>query len=300
MVNGYWMINDVSKMNFRQLDNGFCLTIPANAKLSEPIHVTCVLDEYNEAAINFHNVVVMETGSSAELLINYRTRSAESYKCNDVTEIALGEGATLDIVRLQKVNDATCLTTATNVQQAACSRMKKHYLTIGGKKVHNSMKVELAGNDAEHNAFGLSLMQKTEHVSNDILITHASPDCRSSQLFKHILSDASSGAFTGRILVKKNAFKTAAYQRSSNILLHPKAKMEICPQLEIYADDVKCSHGATVGQLDAEALFYLRSRGIDEAEAKKMLLNAFAGEVINAISREQFKKTVLSIFELGI
>jgi Fe-S cluster assembly protein SufD len=139
------------------------------------------------------------------------------------------------------------------------------------------------------------LTQQNEHTENDILIEHVSPDCQSNQLFKQILSDRSTGIFTGRTVVQKNSQKTLAYQRSSNILLHPQAKMDIRPQLEIYADDVKCSHGATVGQLDAEALFYMRSRGIGEDEAKKMLLQAFAGEILDGISCIPFRESILKL-----
>ena len=283
------VINIDSDFYDLKFDNGFCLFIPAKVKPSKPIYVTCVLDEYNDI---FRNEVIMEAGSSAELLVTYCTRSNKPCECYDATEITLGEAASLKMVRLQKVNKNTCLTTATNVQQSACSQMRKHFVTIGGKKVHNDLKVEFSGKNAEHDAFGLSLTQETEQVNNEIMITHASPDCRSSQLFKHILSDRSVGAFTGRIVVNKGAFKTTAYQRSSNIILHPKAKMNICPQLEIYADDVKCSHGATVGQLDAEALFYMRSRGISEIEAKKILLHAFANEAIDTISNKSFKEKI--------
>ena len=290
MVNS--MVNDVSKIDYLKFDSGFCLKIPANTKLSEPVHVTCVLDEYGEDTVNFRNVIVMESGSYAELLVNYLTLSDKPCECSDITEITLDGDAALNIVRLQKLNGATVLTTATVVHQAARSRMKKHFITAGGKKIHNSMKVELAGKHAEHAVFGLSLTQQTGQVNNEILITHDSPDCQSSQLFKHILSDTSAGAFTGRTVVKRDAFKTAAYQRSSNILLNPGAKMNICPQLEIYADDVKCGHGATVGQLDAEAVFYMRSRGICETVARKMLLQAFANEVIDTISNEQIRKNV--------
>jgi Fe-S cluster assembly protein SufD len=229
--------------------------------------------------------------------VNDDTLSGEPYFCNDVTEVMLGDAATLEMVRLQKVNGSTRLFTHTNVHQAASSRMKMHYATLGGETVRNNLKVTLAGAKAEHIAGGLSLTQQNEHIDNDVLIVHESPDCQSNQLFRHILSDTSTGAFTGRIVVNKGAQKTVAYQKSSNILLHPKAKMNIRPQLEIYADDVKCSHGATVGQLNAEALFYLRSRGISEAGAKKILLHAFAGEVINQISCESFRKTVLKLTE---
>jgi Fe-S cluster assembly protein SufD len=130
-----------------------------------------------------------------------------------------------------------------------------------------------------------------------VLIIHASPHCQSNQLFRNILNGTSTGAFTGRIVVEKGARKTIAYQRNSNILLHPKAKMNICPHLEIYADDVKCSHGATVGQLDAEALFYLRSRGINEAEARKMLLEAFVSEVVDCITCMAFRDSMMQLVE---
>jgi len=273
--------------------DGFFLYVPANAKPSKPIQITHLFDdERNETLIQSCNIVLMEAGSSAELLIEEHTISGKPCKRNDITHIFLGIAATLDMVHLQKMNNATRLTTDTTVQQAANSRMKTNYVTLGGGAIRNNLKVNLTGVNAEHSASGLSLTKQNEHVQNDIRMIHASPDCQSNQLFKHILSDTSTGAFTGRIVVNKGSCKTLAYQRSSNILLHPKAKMNIRPQLEIYADDVKCSHGATVGQLDAEALFYLRSRGIGEDEAKKMLLQAFAGEVLNDIP---FRESILGM-----
>ena len=277
--------------------DGFLLYVPANTKPSKPIQITNLFDGNNDALIQPRNLVVMESGSSAELLVGDYTLSDHSYVCNDVTEVKLGKGAALDMVRLQKVNGSTSLFTNTKVQQATSSKMKTHYVSLGGGTVRNSLKITLSGEKAEHAVRGLSLTREIEHIDNDVLIEHKSPDCKSDQMFKHVLSDTSTGAFTGRIVVAKDAQKTVAYQRSSNILLHPKSKMNIRPQLEIYADDVKCSHGATVGQLDAEALFYLRSRGISENEARKLLLHAFAGEILNSISCEQFRKSILQLTE---
>jgi Fe-S cluster assembly protein SufD len=274
--------------------NGFSLFVPANAKPSKPIQIINLFDGHPDTTIQFCNRVIMEAGSSAELLTSDFTLSGEPYTCSDTTDITLGETATLNMVRLQKLNGATRLTAATTVHQAAASRMKTHFVTLRGGNICNHLTVRLSGKDAEHVAYGLSLTQQNEHVENNILIIHESPECQSNQLFKQILSDQSTGAFTGRIVVNRDSLKTVAYQRSSNILLHPKAKMNICPQLEIYADDVKCSHGATVGQLDAEALFYLRSRGISEVEATKMLLQAFAGEALNKISCVPFRESILS------
>ncbi|MDR1171866.1 MAG: Fe-S cluster assembly protein SufD [Bacteroidales bacterium] len=294
--NNYELSDDVLvNLNTMLYGDGFFLFVPANVKPSKPIQVANLFDGHSNALIQPRNLVVMEAGSSAELLVSDCTLSGEPCVCNDVTEVVLGKAATLEMVRLQKVNGNTCLITNTAVRQAESSRMKTHYVTLSGGIVRNSMKVRLAGKKAEHVAGGLSLTQQTEHTDNDMLMIHESPDCQSNQMFKYILSDSSTGAFTGRIVVAKDAQKTVAYQRSSNILLHPEAKMNIRPQLEIDADDVKCSHGATVGQLDAEALFYLRSRGISDAEAKKTLLHAFAREVLNHISCDAFRESILQL-----
>ena len=277
--------------------NGFYVFVPAGIKLSRPIQIINLFDGNNDAPVQSRNLAVMESGSCVELLICDYNISGEAVNVEDATEVTLGDAASLEMVRLQKMNTVSRLTTATIVQQAASSRMRTHYITLGGGSINNSLKVRLTGKRAEHTAFGLSLAQQTEKVNNDVLIVHASPDCQSKQLFKNILSDKSTGAYTGRIVVDKYAQKTTAYQRNNNILLHPKAKMSICPQLEIYADDVKCSHGATVGQLDAEALFYLRSRGINENEAKKLLLHAFASEVLDTVSCTSFREHMQQLTE---
>ena len=269
--------------------DGFFLYVPAGAKPTKPIKTANLIDRTNGIPIQSCNLVMMEAGSSINLLLSDFDLLGES--C--MTVVALGEDAHLEMVRLQKMNSVTRLNTNTTVQQAASSRMKTHFITLSGNTVHNRLKVTLGGHKAEHLATGLSLMHQNEHVVNDMLMIHASPDCQSNQLFKNIVSDTSTGVFTGRIIVNRDAQKTMAYQRSNNILLHPKAKMNIRPQLEIYANDVKCSHGATVGQLDAEALFYLRSRGIDESKAKKMLLRAFAEEIINGISCIDLRESVM-------
>jgi len=269
---------------FEHSGNGFLLFVPANSKPKKPIHISCIC----ENALNLRNIVIMEARSTADLLIDCKTFSDEP--CNDLTNVILGQSSVLGMIRLQ--SDAN-INTETDVQQAAYSSMKLHYINMRAGTVRNSLKVTLADVKAEHIASGLTFSQQSKHVDNNVQIIHASPDCQSDQLFKHILADSSTGVFTGRIVVDKNSHKTVAYQRSSNILLNPEAKMNIQPQLEIYADDVKCSHGATVGQLDAEALFYLRSRGIGENQAKKILLQAFAGEVVNKISCKILKNIIL-------
>ena len=275
--------------------NGFYVSIPSGVQLSKPIQIINVLDAHQDASIKNRHLVMMETGSHAEIFVGYYSISGEEIQAEDTTEVRLGEAAHLELVRIQKTNALSRLSTKTVVNQSASSRMKTQYITLGGKNVSNSLKVELSGTKAEHTAAGLSLTKQSEYLNNEIQIVHASPDCQSTQLFKYILSDYSIGDYTGRIIVEKDAQKTIAYQRNNNILLHPAAKINFRPQLEIYADDVKCSHGATVGQLDAEALFYLRSRGVAEHEAKKILLQAFAHEVLDTVSCASIRENILRL-----
>ncbi|MDR2037182.1 MAG: Fe-S cluster assembly protein SufD [Bacteroidales bacterium] len=277
--------------------DGFFVFVPANMKPGKPIQITNLFHGNGNVLTQPRNLIIMEPGSSADILLCDYTLSDESFMCNDVTDVVLAEGASLNLTRLQKVNGTSHLFTHTNVRQKMSSHMTTHYISLNGATIRNDLKVNLTGKEAEHYVKGLAFTQQSGHIDNDVHIVHASPDCRSNQLFKHILSDISTGAFTGRIVVDEGAQKTLAYQRSSNILLDAKAKMNIRPQLEIYADDVKCSHGATVGQLDNEALFYLRSRGIGKKEAQKILLQAFAEETLEGISSKEIKNEMIRLVE---
>ncbi len=277
--------------------DGFFIFVPAGMKPGKPIQINHLLHGNEHVLTQPRNLIIMEPGSSADVLIGDYTLSDGAFMCNDVTEVILAKGASLNLTRLQNVNSASHLLTHTNVRQQMSSRMTTHYISLNGATVRNDLKVVFSEKDAEHDVKGLAFTQQSGHVDNDVHIIHASPDCRSNQLFKHILSDVSTGAFTGRIVVDEGAQKTLAYQRSSNILLDTKAKMNIRPQLEIYADDVKCSHGATVGQLDAESLFYLQSRGIGREEAQKILLRAFAEETLEGISCKEIKNEMMRLVE---
>jgi Fe-S cluster assembly protein SufD len=162
------------------------------------------------------------------------------------------------------------------------------------------MNVLLDGEGAENISSGLFLTDKTQHVDNYVFINHAKPHCTSNQLYKGVLDNASSGSFNGKVLVSKDAQKTMAYQKSSNLLLTSEAKMNTRPQLEIYADDVKCSHGATVGQLDQEALYYMRTRGISKEEARLLLMFAFAHEIVDQIQVPILKERLIDLVNLRL
>jgi Fe-S cluster assembly protein SufD len=163
---------------------------------------------------------------------------------------------------------------------------------LHGGLVRNNIEIILDGEGAENKTSGLFLTDKTQHVDNYVFVNHNKPGCTSNQLFKGVLDDASTGAFSGRILVSRDAQRTMAYQKNNNLLLTSDAKMNTRPQLEIYADDVKCSHGATIGQLDQEAMFYMRSRGIGKDEARLLLMFAFAHEIIDQIQVQPLKERI--------
>jgi Fe-S cluster assembly protein SufD len=165
-------------------------------------------------------------------------------------------------------------------------------LTLNPGTIRNNINVTLDGQNCSAELFGLYLVDKEQHVDNNIVIDHAQPNNYSNQLFKGILDDQATGVFNSHILVRKDAQKTNAFQKNQNILLTDKASIDSNPQLEIYADDVKCSHGSTVGQLDTEAMFYMRSRGISEDVARMALMNAFAAAIIDKINLEPLRSRI--------
>ena len=200
------------------------------------------------------------------------------------TEIFLGENATLDLYKLQNLNNQTALVNSTFIQQKGESELNVNVLTFNGGTIRNEFTVDLIGEKADANINGMYLMDDKQHVDNQVKVIHSAPNCTSSELFKGVLDDSASGVFNGYIYVARDAQKTAAFQKNANILMTNTASIDTMPFLEIYADDVKCSHGATVGQLDNEALFYLMQRGISEGDAKLLLMYAFVTEVTGKIN----------------
>ena len=177
------------------------------------------------------------------------------------------------------------------------SNFTSNTLSLHGGLIRNNIFAKMVGEEAVNNTYGIFFCDDNQHVATFTHIHHAKPHCNSDQLFKGVLDDSATGAFNGKILVDKYAVKTEAYQRNNNILLSKAAKMNTKPQLEIYNDDVKCSHGATVGQLDSDGLFYLRSRSIGYNEAKHLMMYAFANEVMNKISLNPLKERMNEMVE---
>jgi len=269
--------------------DGVFFYVPKGSVLDKPIQIINVLLSDEELMVQHRNLFVIEENSEAKVVVCDHTLSPHKFLTNSVTEIHVGDNANFDYFRVQNEHNDSTQVSHTFINQKSASSVQSSVITLHGGLVRNNLHVKLDGEGCENRAYGLFVTDSHQHVDNFVFVEHAKPNCNSSQLYKGILDDKSTGAFTGRILVDRDAQKTKAYQKNSSILLTDEVKMNSKPQLEIYADDVKCGHGGTVGQLDEEAMFYLRTRGIGEREAKLMLMYAFANEILGEIKIEPLK-----------
>jgi Fe-S cluster assembly protein SufD len=211
---------------------------------------------------------------------------------NILTEIYLGEQSTLDHYKLQNLNNESAFVSNTCFKLEANTSLESNSISLNGGVIRNNIRLLFNGPHGTANINGIYLMDRKQHIDNYVFIDHASPYCTSSELFKGVLDEHARGVFNGHVLVRKNAIKTDARQSNRNILLTDTARVNSKPFLEIYNDDVKCSHGSTTGQLDAEALFYLRQRGISEENARMLLMFAFADEVVGKIAIPQLRQRI--------
>jgi Fe-S cluster assembly protein SufD len=277
--------------------DGFFLYAPKGATLDKPIQIINVLLADEELMVQQRNLFILEPESNIKVVVCDHTLSPQKFLSNIVSEVEVGENAFFDYFNVQNEHNNSVQVSHTFMHQQSNSKTQSIIVTIHGGIVRNNLNIKLDGEGADAHAYGLSLTDTEQHVDNFVFIEHAKPHCTSNQLFKSVLNDQSTGAFTGRILVDRDAQKTLAYQKNSSLLLTNEARMNAKPQLEIYADDVKCSHGSTVGQIDEDALFYLRARGIGENEARLMLMHAFAVEILEEIKIEPLRLRINELIE---
>jgi Fe-S cluster assembly protein SufD len=277
-------------LNSAMASDGVFVYVPEGVTLAKPVQVVNLVDSEQDAFNQHRDLIIVEKQAQFSIIICDHTLSPKKFLTNAVTEVYVGESAHFDIIRVQNEHNAACKINHTFIHQEKSSVASSNNMTLHGGLIRNSTYHHLGGEGAESYSYGLFLADKWQHIDNFVNIDHASPHCTSNQLFKGVLDDMATGAFNGRILVRPDAQGTLAYQRNNNILLTDDAKMDTKPQLEIYADDVKCSHGATIGQLDNDALFYLQSRGISKREARLMLMFGFAHEVIQNIKVEPLRE----------
>lgn len=264
--------------------------IPISKTLNKPIYLLHISTrKESETIINYRNLFVLDMLTEATIIESYLSLNGGSSFSNTVTEIVVNEGAKLNYIKIQEGNASSVLVNTTQIQQNKNSLCNTFTYCLGGHIVRNDLNMVLTGQNCEAHLYGLYLTNQNEHCDNHTFVDHASPNCYSNELYKGIMGGKSNGVFNGKIMVREDAQKTNAFQSNKNILLSDEAKMNSKPQLEIFADDVKCSHGATTGQLDEEAIFYMQSRGIGKEEAKILLTQAFAMEVLEQIPIEEMR-----------
>jgi len=275
-------------LNTSFLNDGAFVLVAENTAIEQPIEIIYLSQSTGKPLVTYPRTLLV-VGKNARATVIDRYLGEGQYFTNAVTEIALAEGAVVDHVKMQQESTTAYHIANTQIVQAARSTFTSHYVALGGALVRNEVRVRFDGEHAESTVNGLYLAKGTQHLDNFTVIDHAKPNCASHELYKGILADKSHGVFNGKIFVRKDAQKTDAKQTNKVLLLSDDATIDTKPQLEIFADDVKCTHGATIGQLDATQLFYLQSRGIPLDQARRLLTFAFANDVVNRIKIEAIR-----------
>jgi len=271
-------------LNTAFMRDGALLHIPRGVVVETPILLLFVATTDGRPAVNYpRNLIVAGEHSQATVIESYVGLAEDVYFTCPVTEVVLGEGAVVDHYKVQKESTAAYHVSTLRVQQGPASTFDSHAALTGGALVRSDVHAVLGGQGAHCTLNGLYVVTGEQHVDNQMLVEHAEPHCTSFELYKGILDGRSRSVFNGRIYVHPGAQKTDAVQSNRNLILSREAIAHSNPQLEIFADDVRCTHGSTVGQLDADAVFYLRSRGIGAEAAKSLLTYAFASDIVNRI-----------------
>jgi Fe-S cluster assembly protein SufD len=280
-----------SALNTAFLHDGAFLYIPDGTVVDQPLHLIFITTSTADPSMHHpRNLLVFGKNVSATVIETYLADSADVYFTNAATEVFVGEASNVRHYKVQEENEKSFHIATTTARQERNSNYASISLTIGAQLSRNNSNVILDGEGAECSLDGLYLIHGKQHSDNQTSIDHAQPHCTSHELFKGVLSGRSGAVFNGKIIVRKDAQKTNARQTNKNLLLSDGTHVNTKPQLEIRADDVKCTHGATIGQLEAEPLFYLKSRGIDDQTARRLLTYGFANQVIDPVAPERLRK----------
>lgn len=298
LIQKYYNKSDkINEYSFSSLNTAFAIDgvfiyVPDGVKVNRAIQMVSIINHDENLLVQNRNLIILGKNSSLTFVQCDDSTNKLASLNNSVTEFFVGENSHLDHTKLQNLNNESTLINSTYVNQEANSNVSTNAISLNGGLIRNNINVALNGQGANADIYGLYLMDDKQHIDNRVFVDHKVANCTSTELFKGILDDEASGIFNGHIMVRRDAQNTIAFQNNNNILLKDTATIDTQPFLEIYADDVKCSHGATIGQLDSEAMFYLRSRGISEDNARMLLMYAFASEVINNISIDPLRERI--------
>lgn len=290
--------NAFSALNTAFSQNGIFIHVPDNKVVTQPIILRFITDSREENVASQPRILIV-VGKHSELQIaeSYRSLGENAVFTNTYTEIFVEEEANVHFYKVQNETDNTYHVGSTAVLQKSKSVFTANTVTANGGFVRNNLNIKIDGEFAEANMFGLYIPNNSQHIDNHTVVDHIQPNSNSNEFYKGILNDKSTGVFNGKIFVRQDAQKTNAFQSCKNVLASTEATMNTKPQLEIWADDVKCSHGTTTGQLNDDALFYMQARGISKASAKSLLMLAFAQDVIDKMEIEPIKVYLQGLIE---
>ena len=288
----------VTALNTMLAQDGMLIYVPKNVKVDRAIQVINILKALSPITshlspqnimVNRRVLIILEEGAELKMLFCDHTADDRNFLATQVIEAFVGENASLDLYCLEETHYKNVRVSNVYIDQQANSRVNHNVITLHNGITRNKLDLTFSGEGAECQCFGCVIADKQQHVDNNTLITHHVPHCTSNELYKYVLDDQAVGAFAGRVLVEHGAQKTSSQMTNQNLTATKEARMYTQPMLEIYADDVKCAHGSTVGQLNDAALFYMRQRGISLDEAKLLLQNAFINEVIDHMQLEPLR-----------
>jgi len=295
--------DSLTSLNTAFSSEGAYIHIPKNKMVAKPIQIIH-LSTGNESALMLQprNLIVVDENSHVQIIERHQSLTDNTVLTNSVTEIYANKRAIVDYYKIQNDNSNASLIDHTFVNQKQQSHCSVHTFSFGGKLIRNNLNFYQNGEHIDSTMKGITIIGGKQHVDHNTLVHHIEPNCESHQDYKSIFADSSTGVFNGKVVVDKEAQKTNAFQANNNILLSDKATINTKPQLEIFADDVKCSHGCTIGQLDESAMFYMRSRGIPEKEAKGLLMYAFSNNVMSSVKIPEIKQRITKLIanKLGV
>ena len=293
----------ISDLNTAFSNEGAFIHIPKNKLVEKPIQIIH-FSSGNESSLMLQprNLIIVDENSQLQIIERHQNLTENEVLTNSVTEVFVNSKSIVDYYKIQNDNKQASLIDTTSIVQENNSICTLHTFSFGGKLTRNNLTFSQKGEHIESIMKGITIIEGKQHVDHNTLVNHIKPNCESHQDYKGIYDDRSTGVFNGTVVVEKEAQKTNAFQANNNILLSDKASINTKPQLEIFADDVKCSHGCTIGQLDKNALFYLKSRGIPEKEAKALLMYGFANNVLQSVRIPELKNRITNLIanKLGV
>ena len=287
----------IAALNTMFAQDGMMIYVPDGVVIEKPLQLVTLLSSPVDMMVNRRILIVLGRGAQLKLLLCDHALTANRFLTTQVIETFAGPGSRLELYDLEETHNADLRVSELYIREEADSQVETDYVTLNNGQTRNSAFVTLYGPGASLSLNGIGIIDREQHLDNMTFVDHRVEDCTSSELFKYVLDDSATGAFAGKVLVRSGAQRTSSLQTNRNICLTREARMFTQPQLEIYADDVKCSHGATVGQLDDKAMFYMRQRGIPEKEARIMLMQSFVGEVTGRVSLEPLRDRLNRLVE---